>query len=588
MNTPLLSTEIMRDNDVVAVRQRARRAAELLGFDAQDQTRIATAVSELARNAFEYAAGGRAEFAFDSDSDPQMLVVTISDAGPGIADLDAILEGRHASGRGMGVGLAGARRLVDRFDIDTGPTGTRVTLAKALPKRRAWLGPIEVAEAAKTLLEETRGANPLATLSEQNRELVRSLDEIKARQEELAQLNRELEDTNRGVVALYAELDERAEALRQASELKSRFLSNMSHEFRTPLNSILALARLLLDRTDGELTTEQERQVGYIARSAQSLTDLVNDLLDLAKVEAGKVELRPVEFGMSDMFGGLRGALRPLLTREEVELIFEDPSPAFPLLWTDEAKVAQILRNLVSNALKFTERGEVRVLARHDPGSDRITVAVRDSGIGIAPEHHSHIFEEFAQVDSRIQRGVRGTGLGLPLSRRLAELLGGTIALESAPGHGSTFELRIPRHLGQVGGVEGDPVPSLRILVVDDDPTFRYVLRQMIGGDHEVTEAFDGSQALAAIRSAPPDVVLLDLEMPILDGYAVLDALSHDPATRDLPVVVVTSAVLGLAERRRLVDAAAVLAKDGLTKEIIGAALRDSTALREDRADGAR
>jgi CheY-like chemotaxis protein len=251
------------------------------------------------------------------------------------------------------------------------------------------------------------------------------------------------------------------------------------------------------------------------------------------------------------------------------------------------AKVAQILRNLVSNALKFTERGEVRVLARHDPGSDRITVAVRDSGIGIAPEHHSHIFEEFAQVDSRIQRGVRGTGLGLPLSRRLAELLGGTIALEARP---AMIDVRASyptapgagrRRGRRSGAFPSDPRrrrrPDVPLRAASDD-------RWRSRGDRSLRRkpGAGGDPQRAA------DVVLLDLEMPILDGYAVLDALSHDPATRDLPVVVVTSAVLGLAERRRLVDAAAVLAKDGLTKEIIGAALRDSTALREDRADGAR
>ena len=158
----------------------------------------------------------------------------------------------------------------------------------------------------------------------QNTELIASLTELRTRQDELVRLNTELEDTNRGVVALYAELDERAEQLRQASELKSRFLSNMSHEFRTPLNSILALSRLLMDRTDGPLTAEQERQVTYIRRSAESLTELVNDLLDLAKVEAGKLEIRPRYFTISELFGALRGVMKPLQQNDAVELIFED------------------------------------------------------------------------------------------------------------------------------------------------------------------------------------------------------------------------------------------------------------------------
>src|SRR5262249_20502651 len=217
-----------------------------------------------------------------------------------------------------------------------------------------------------------RGARPredaLEEVRQQNQELLRTLGELQKRQTELRQLNRELEDTNRGVVALYAELDEKADYLRRASEMKSRFLSNMSHEFRTPLNSIQSLARLLLDRSDGDLMPEQEKQVSYIRKAAEDLTELVNDLLDLAKVEAGKVIVRPTEFEAGPLFGALRGMLRPLLTHNaSVALVFEEPV-GVPTLNTDESKVSQILRNFISNALKFTERGEVRVSAV--PGPD--------------------------------------------------------------------------------------------------------------------------------------------------------------------------------------------------------------------------
>ena len=306
-------------------------------------------------------------------------------------------------------------------------------------------------------LARERAVDPLSVLGEQNRELVRSLDELKARQDELARLNQELEDTNRGVVALYAELDARAEQLRQASEAKSRFLSNMSHEFRTPLNSILALSRLLLDRTDGELSEEQERQVGYIRKSAESLAGLVDDLLDLAKVEAGKLDVRPADFTAADLFGGLRGALRPLRTNEAVELVFEEPPADFPRLSTDEAKVAQVLRNFVSNALKFTLEGEVRVTVSHDRDADRGLFAVADTGIGIAPEDQPRVFEEFSQIENPLQGTAKGTGLGLPLSRRLAELLGGGIFLRSEPGRGSVFTLYIPRAFRAAAAAEEPP-----------------------------------------------------------------------------------------------------------------------------------
>src|SRR5215467_9398231 len=218
----------------------------------------------------------------------------------------------------MGLGLVGARRLMDHFRIDSRPgKGTVVEIGRDLPHRTGPIAQTKISEIAAALRQET-SSDPLTALREQNRELMHSLDEIRRREEEAKELNQELGDTNRGVVALYAELDERAEQLRQASELKTRFMSNMSHEFRTPLNSVLALSRLLLDGIDGDLTPEQERQVGYIRRSAESLLELVNDLLDLAKVEAGKVDLRPSAFTIGELFGGLRGALRPLLTSPAV------------------------------------------------------------------------------------------------------------------------------------------------------------------------------------------------------------------------------------------------------------------------------
>ena len=290
MTWPIVTLPIETESDVVTVRQRARRIAELLGFERQDQTRIATAVSEIARNAFGYAGRGRAEFAVEPD-EPQQFRVRITDKGKGIADLQAILDGQYRSQSGMGLGLLGAKRLMDDCKIDTAAgKGTTVELTQYLPRRAGRITRNTVNDVTAALKRDT-AADPLAVLRDQNRELLQSLEDIRRRDEESKQLNQELGDTNRGVVALYAELDERAEQLRKASELKSRFLSHMSHEFRTPLNSILALSRLLLDRIDGDLVPEQERQIGYIRRSAESLLELVNDLLDLSKVEAGKVEV---------------------------------------------------------------------------------------------------------------------------------------------------------------------------------------------------------------------------------------------------------------------------------------------------------
>ena len=260
--------------------------------------------------------------------------------------------------------------------------------------------------------------------------------------EQIEQLNLELAETNQGVVALYAELDDKAIALKEASELKSRFLSYMSHEFRTPLGSIRSITRILLDRMDGPLTDEQEKQVNFIQNSAVELNEMVNDLLDLAKIEAGRISISPGWFELVDLFQAIRGMFKPLVTNEDVSLILEDV-PAIPRIYTDDKKLSQILRNFISNALKFTTRGEVRVAVSR-VGSEDVKFSVSDTGIGIAPEYHSMIFQDFAQIDSPLQRKWRGTGLGLSLSKKIAVLLGGRVDMMSEPGRGSVFSVIVP------------------------------------------------------------------------------------------------------------------------------------------------
>ncbi|MHA3735358.1 sensor histidine kinase [Pseudomonas sp. Eth.TT006] len=261
-------------------------------------------------------------------------------------------------------------------------------------------------------------------------------------QGENAALREELEETNQGVLALYAELDTQAEELRQASDLKSRFLSYMSHEFRTPLGSILSINSLLADELDGPLSAEQHKQVAFVSSAARELSDMVDDLLDLAKIEAGRISISPAWFDMFDLFSALRGMFRPIVDASAVDLIFEEPV-GLPRLYTDDKKLGQILRNFISNSLKFTTRGEVRISARLE-GSDRVRFAVSDTGIGIAPELHGALFEDFSQVDSPLQKRLRGTGLGLSLCKRFAALLGGEVGMDSAPGIGSTFFVIIP------------------------------------------------------------------------------------------------------------------------------------------------
>jgi signal transduction histidine kinase/DNA-binding response OmpR family regulator len=700
MSVRILSVSIRSEHDTVAARQRARQIARLLGFDTQDQTRISTAVSEIARNAFNYAGGGQIEYSIEGAVAPQLLLIKVSDLGPGVRDLLSVLDGTYQSQTGMGLGIVGARRLMDQFQIESTPgVGTTVWLKKLLPKRAPLVRPPDVAAIATALAREAP-QDPFQELQHQNQELLQALEEIRARQAELVLLNRELQDTNRGVVALYAELDEKADHLRRADELKSKFLSNMSHEFRSPLNSILALTGLLLDRVDGDLGSEQVQQVEYVRRAAQDLLELVNDLLDLAKVEAGKIEAKPLEFTAADLFAALRGMLRPLLLNQSVSLVFEDVT-GIPQIFSDEGKVSQILRNFISNALKFTESGDVRVAAALD-GETGVVFSVSDTGIGIAPENLDLIFQDFAQVDSPIQRRVKGTGLGLPLSKKLATLLNGEVRVQSILGVGSTFSLKIPlRHrdpaeqlvpqtewvpqagklpvlviednaamrmmyasffagsifqpvhasttreaedlldrirpaaivldivlrsedtwafLARLAGdarAQGAPIlvvssvedkakayhlgardyivkpvervdfisrlraltdqpPFNRVLIIDDNESDRYLWKRNLSeASFLVSEAYNGYDGFQKACEEKPELIVLDLNMPGMSGFEVLERLKAATLTKDIPVVICTSRILTSTEQNQLTSkAAAILSKEGLDHNTVARELR--------------
>jgi signal transduction histidine kinase/CheY-like chemotaxis protein len=562
-----MTVKIGRDEDVVAARQRARQVAEALTFDGQQQTRIATGVSEIARNVARYAGTGQVEFALDLDE--QELVIRVVDRGHGIPHLASVLDGTYRSETGMGLGIVGAKRMMDRFDIQTTGSGTTVVMRKRLPRRGHMPTRGDVGRITQ-LLAATPALSATDEVQQQNHELLGALEELRQRQEDLSRLNAELQDTNRGVVALYAELDEKAEHLRRADETKSKFLANMTHEFLTPLNSILALTRLLLERVDGDLSEEQEKQVTFIRQATQDLSELVTDLLDIAKVEAGKVTVRPTSFSVDDLFGTLRGLMRPLQTNDAVVLVFESGDSGVRL-YTDEAKISQILRNYVSNALKFTEHGEVRVGAR-GMGDGTILFEVVDTGIGIAPADQERLFHEFGQVPNRLQAKVRGTGLGLSLSKRLAELLGGSVGVRSAAGAGSTFWVRVPMTAPGFELEEGPPskAASLReapiALVVDDEQTARYLLRRTLTSiGCTVIEAANGEGGLRRALGDHPDVIFLDLRMPDMLGTEVLARLKRNPETATIPVIIATSQLIAAPERERLeAHAAAVLGKGRL------------------------
>ncbi len=545
----LLTYALNVQSDVVGARQRARDVAALLGFGERDQTSICTSVSEIARNAFRYAGGGQVEFELEGETSPQVLVIRVTDEGPGIHDLDGILDGTYRSSTGMGIGLIGSRRLMDRWDIHSSGLGTQVTLGKILPDESRLITPL-TAGGLLSRLAALPQASSLAEAQTQNAELLLTLSDLQDKQDKLAELARELEDTNRGVVALYAELDEKAAHLRRADEMKTRFLSNMSHEFRTPLNSVRALCNLLLSHADGPLHSEQETQVKFIAKATEDLSELVNDLLDLAKIEAGKVEVRPAHFEAGELFSALRGMLRPLLVADTVELVFEDPV-GVPALYTDESKVSQILRNFVSNALKFTERGSVTVRARLAEDGESAVFTVADTGIGIALEDMELIFEEFAQIPNPMQRRFKGTGLGLPLCRRLAAILGGEVSVESSPGQGSVFFARLPLRYhaeeAQPAPVSesafADAVTGRWVLVIEDEAPLRMLYEKFLKGSGFSCIAVPTLAAARQIlRTNRPSAVILDILLPGEEQHTwrwLTEEKSHDDP---LPVIVVSVA----------------------------------------------
>ena len=430
--------------------------------------------------------------------------------------------------------------------------------------------------------EELRTANE--ELGEQSRVLTESQTNLEHQQAELEQTNTQLSEQaealdrkNEALHEAQTSLQERADELQRASRYKSEFLANMSHELRTPLNSSLILAKLLSENKPGNLNEEQLKFASTIHAAGKDLLNLINDILDLSKVEAGKLELTPQQIEIRPMAEGLRSIFSALANEKRLSLQIEIAADAPPRLLTDGQRLEQILKNLLSNALKFTETGTV-TLAVHPGSEGRIRFVVTDTGIGITPRDQALIFEAFHQGDGTINRRYGGTGLGLSISRELASMLGGTIEVSSQPGQGSSFTLTLPAALPaqpaqpawtpapvvpappQVAPVAlDDPqapftpstVPDDRhedlqgtrlLLVVEDDPTFAAILyglaREM---QYRCLLAASVQEALHLIASHRPQAILLDVRLPDGSGLAVLQHLKEDPLTRHIPVHIIAA-----------------------------------------------
>ena len=444
-----------------------------------------------------------------------------------------------------------------------GATVARQRLAEVLAETQALNEELQVQQ------EELRTANE--ELEEQSRVLERSQAALEGQKLELEQSNVKLEQQaealdqrNAALAAARTELEARALDLEKTSQYKSQFLANMSHELRTPLNSALILAKLLADNEKGNLDEEQVRFARTIYTAGNDLLALINDILDISKVEAGKLELVPEDVALAPLLENLSAIFTPLALDKGLDLVL-DLAPGVPAtLYTDRQRLEQVLKNLLSNAIKFTERG--KVILRLAPGADgELRFAVIDTGIGVPEAQQGLIFDAFQQGDSATNRRYGGTGLGLAISRDLARLLGGDIALVSAPGQGSTFTLTLPLHAAprapaaapSVPAPSGKapatlqafaddrhqpPPPERSVLIIEDDAAFALILYDLA---HEMSYralvSLTAEEGLQLALEHQPAAILLDLRLPDRSGLSVLQLLKDNPQTRHIPVHVISA-----------------------------------------------
>jgi signal transduction histidine kinase/CheY-like chemotaxis protein/HAMP domain-containing protein len=469
------------------------------------------------------------------------------------ADMEQEFVTRACAILGQGFNLALARREMESL--------LRTTLRQSdeLQTQQEELAAIneELEEQAQNLrASEQRLREQQEELRATNEELEQKTCDLELQREKMLENARELEEAHQ-------ELETRAHEVEAASRYKSDFLANMSHELRTPLNSVLILARDLMENHSGNLLPPQVESAEVIHRSGIDLLNLINDVLDLSKIEAGKMDLFEETFALADVAGELKARFLPQARKKGIELdVRLEDAPE--TVHTDRQRLDQILNNLVSNAVKFTERGGVTIdfaaaSCSMEPG---ILISVRDTGIGIAADQQKGIFESFRQADSSTSRTYGGTGLGLAIARDLAQLLGGSLEVQSAAGIGSTFTLRLPQsglRSAAASGARGSESmrspaqmvkpPSIEddrallagsdrtILIIEDDPTFAATLRDVCRSlGFKAICALNGEAGLALARGYLPTAIILDLRLPGISGWQVLENLKADSVMRQIPV----------------------------------------------------
>lgn len=487
-----------------------------------------------------------------------------------------------------------ADRDIELLELIAGNIGTSIEAARYRRRLQEVLAEAQqLNEELQVQQEELKGANE--ELEEQSRILKESQGHLETQQIELEQTNERLAEQGQILAAqrdamdqkntelnlAQVELEARAEELQRSSKYKSEFLANMSHELRTPLNSSLILSKLLAENPQENLSAEQVKYAESIYSAGNDLLNLINDILDISKVEAGKLEVRPENTHVARLVEGLHGLFQPMAADKKLDFQVQLQADAPLTLFTDRQRLEQVIKNLLSNAVKFTEKGAIILNVAAQPG-DGIAFIVRDSGIGIAQDQQESIFEAFHQADGTTNRRYGGTGLGLSISRDLATLLGGSISVTSMPGQGSVFTLVLPQHYVEPGDapvgtmkaapvvmpaamwkssvvtapmplVAGVDIPRFDddrnkapfatrcILVVEDEPNFAHILYDLaheLGYQCLVAHGADEGYELA--RQFIPDAILLDMRLPDHSGLTVLQRLKEHAETRHIPVHVIS------------------------------------------------
>ena len=377
--------------------------------------------------------------------------------------------------------------------------------------------------------------------------------------DQLDEERRKLEELNAETVALYQQIKEKNKELQNANDrlneltrLKSQFLANMSHELRTPLNSIIGFTGIILQKIVGEINTEQEKQLNMVYDSAKHLLGLINDILDLSKIEAGRIEIIPAEFEIRGLIQTVAKMISPLSKEKglSLQVALSEDVPA--VIFHDQNRIKQVLINLLSNAVKFTPSGEIRITVqsvktKEGKKPSAIEFSVADAGIGIRPEHIGDIFDEFRQIEGPLREKPVGTGLGLAISKKMVEMMGGSIRGESEYGKGSRFHFvlpvkEMPAPKGAPGILPQELAPGMRlVLIIDDEYEAQKILKTYLKNEgYEVIQAYNFLEAMELARKYRPFAITLDMVMPGKDGWDILHALKHDPLTEAIPVICVS------------------------------------------------